>query len=117
MRVPQVYLDNKKEQATIEGALSEAIPVNIHYHNLIIALSGMIRRECVKMFESENGISESDFKNQVLNICQSSGLLYTDSSIANMINDTTQKSFVCQVGDRIFIKDGAGVKEVKEVIE
>lgn len=36
------YFQNKKQQAVIKGKLLEAIPANVYYHNLIIALAELL---------------------------------------------------------------------------
>lgn len=102
MKVSEKYLDSKKEQSEIKGALEKAIPKNIHFQNLIIALSEMMRQECIRMLEGETGVLESDFINKVSDICYTDDL-HTDATITDEIKNSIRKDYICQVGNRIFI--------------
>ena len=115
MRIPQEYFDNKKEVNNIIGALQEAIPPSIQCHNLIIALSELLYREVVRMFEDKLGISEARFKDRAINILQQSGLMYTEATLTEKVEETTRNDFICQVDDRIFIGNGDEIKEVRKV--
>ncbi|CAK0756336.1 hypothetical protein CCP3SC15_2150007 [Gammaproteobacteria bacterium] len=42
------FFQNKIEQGKIKSALWEAMPVNVYYHNLIIALAEMLLR-CIEL--------------------------------------------------------------------
>lgn len=42
--VPKEFFENRKEQAEIKIALTEAIPQNVYYHNLVVALAEMLAR-------------------------------------------------------------------------
>lgn len=111
MKVSEKYLDSKKEQNEIRGALGKAIPKNIHFQNLIIALSEMMRQECMRMLEGETGVQENDFINRVFDICHSDGL-HTDAVITDEIKNSIRKDYICQVGNRIFVDDGDDIENL-----
>ena len=48
---PQEYFDDKKEQAKIKSAIIDAIPKDVRYSNLIVALSEMLTYFARKQFE------------------------------------------------------------------
>lgn len=42
MQLPPQYFENKKEQSQIGEAILKAIPENVYYHNLIIAMTELL---------------------------------------------------------------------------
>lgn len=52
-KIPTEYFKNRQEQAKIKLALTEAIPVGVYYHNLIIALTEMLERAVTTTYEEE----------------------------------------------------------------
>ena len=51
MKLPQKYFDDKKEQAEIKMAVTDAIPKDVRYSNLIVAFSEMLTYFARKQFE------------------------------------------------------------------
>lgn len=49
-KLPPEYFQNRQEQARIKTLIVEVIPVNIHYYNLVIALSELLAEYTAEAF-------------------------------------------------------------------
>lgn len=47
------YFQNKQEQAKIKIAINTAVPVGVHYHNLIIAMSELLKTYVEEAYKDE----------------------------------------------------------------
>jgi hypothetical protein len=60
--IPAEYFENRQEQANIQLALTKAIPANVYYHNLIMALLTMLERAIAEEYKTAvyGGKNEDD---------------------------------------------------------